>query len=110
MVKLVASGDVEFLEGVPEVCLDGPLCEEQAFGDFPVRSSFGCEACDAKFAGGQCFDAGEDGFARPPSGEEELFARPGCERARARAMGEFEALAELVAGFDPVAVAAKRGS
>jgi len=42
--KLLAPGDVELLEDVPEVCFDGALGYEQAFGDLAVRSSLGGEA------------------------------------------------------------------
>ena len=50
--ELLASGDVELLEGVPEVCLDGALGDEQTLGDLTVRLSRGGKAGDAKLAGG----------------------------------------------------------
>ena len=105
---MLASADVELLKDVPEVCFHRPLADEQALGNLAVRPPLGREACDAKLAGGQRLEAGEDRLARSPAGSEEFFAGTRRELGCARAMGELESLPEMFAGFNAVALAAKR--
>lgn len=104
----MASGYVELLEGVPEVCFHGTLGEEEALGDLTVCPTRGREACYAKLACRQRFDAGEDGLSRAPAGSEEFLPRVVGERGRGGAVGELETLPELVTRLDALTIAAKR--
>jgi hypothetical protein len=106
--QLVAGRDLELLEDVSEVGLDGSLGDEEALCDLAVGRALGREPGDAELAGRQGLDTGEDGPARTAAGGEELLAGALRERCGTCAVSELEAMPQAVARLCSMTLTAER--
>lgn len=106
--QFVAGPDVELLEDVPEVGLDGSLGDEEALCDLAVSRALGRDPGHAELARCEGLDTGEDGPARTAAGGEELLAGALRERFGTCAVSELETLPETVARVCPMTLTAER--
>src|SRR5262245_33753188 len=110
LVELHAARDVELLEDVGEVGLDGAARDVEVLGDLAVAVALRREAGDAMFRRSERVDAGERRAPRASTRGAELVAGAAGETAHVPALGEVERESERLAGVSAAAGAPQRGS
>ena len=108
--ELRACADVELLEDVGEVGLDGASGDVELLGDLAVGVAVGGEVRHAMLCGSQRLWAGERGTARAGAGRLQLVARAIGEQSHAAALGDVERLPQRGAGVGPAIGAPEGGA
>src|SRR5262249_60717433 len=102
-VELGAAGDAELPVGAGEVALDGLDRQVELLGDLTVRAPVLGQTDDAQLARCQRLDADAPVAARTRTGDAQLFAGAGHERAGAPARRPVETSCQHPACLRPLA-------
>ena len=108
--ELRARSDLELPEDAAEVSLDRVLGNEERLRDLSIGLSFGGQARDAEFRGGEVAAALGGVSARAGTRADELIVGARGDRLRTTDTGQFERLAEWLARVGAPAGAADRSA